>query len=85
MSGLELGPRDYITQDEIFVLKDNAASEIASRGGDIDDHIYLEQWVVANKDRFDKIVTDSPNLIRRLADKETHKEAIEEIYQKLYH
>ncbi len=74
--------RDVITnhQEELLAARNAAQFEIAERRG-----VEFGAWMdMKENDRFRAIVDADPEILERLANKDTHEKTIDEIANKLY-
>lgn len=73
-----INPREHT-----FEIKQKAQIELIQKAGGDD---FAGTWIDANGRRFEELVSDPRyNFIDRLADEDTHAEALAEIDSKLYH
>ena len=71
------------TDQNKFEIIQGAQMELIERAGGDD---FAGTWIDANSARFREIMNDPQNnLIERLADQKTRREALDEIQGKLYH
>lgn len=66
-----------------FEIKQKAQMELIQMAGGDD---FAGAWIDANAKRFDELMNDARfNFIERLANEDTHAEALKEIQSKFYH
>lgn len=75
---------DFIDPEEHkFEIKQRAQMELIQIAGGED---FAGTWIDANAGRFNELINNPQfNFIERLANEDTHKEALAEIQGKLYH
>lgn len=75
---------DFIDPEEHkFEVKQQAQMELIQTAGGED---FAGTWIDANARRFNELINDPQfNFIERLANEDTHNEALAEIQGKLYH